>query len=419
MTDDSSSEKVYLARQPILDQDQRTFAYELLFRSGATGGAVISDATQATARVLVNALNSMGISKLVGNNKAYINCDSKMLLENIFEPLLDPKVFVLEVLEDVEATPEIVLAVTKLKEQGFQIALDDFEMTSAHVEKVKLLLPIADYVKFDLMKQSSLAQLKDAVVFCSKYPAIRLIAEKVETEAMYLDCKRLGYSFFQGYFFAKPEIIAGHKLEPKAAGILRLLQILRQEPEISELEDAFKRQPEATINLLKFINSVSMGLNRRVDSIRLAITMIGHIKLQQWLMLMLFAGGGAPTASNSSTLFDNAAQRSRFMENLARIIDPHGNLHERAFLAGMLSRMDALCKVNIETILAEFDLGEEMNRALRENTGILGDLLKITKAVEIDELDVSLGLCLLHKIDTEQMLKALMESWEWVESVKG
>ena len=99
--------------------------------------------------------------------------------------------------------------------------------------------------------------------------------------------------------------------------------------------------------------------------------------------------------------------------------DTYGNLHERAFLAGMLSRMDALCKVNIETILAEFDLGEEMSNALRENTGVLGDLLKITKAVEIDQLEVTMGLCQLHHIDDEQLQEALLESWEWVESVKS
>jgi len=417
MADDSSGEKVYLARQPILDQDRKTFAYELLFRSGATGGAVINDATQATARVLVNALNSMGVASLVGKSKAFINCDRKMLLENNFEPL-DPNVFVLEILEDVVGDPEVAEVVKKLKEQGFEIALDDFEMTPEHVEKVRLFMPLANYVKIDLMLNTP-EQIKATVDFCRKYQGIRLLAEKVETEEQYLTCAKLGYTLFQGYFFAKPEIISGRKLEPKAAGVMRLLQVLRQEPEIHVLEEAFKRQPEVTINMLKFINSASVGLRNRVDSIRLALTMIGQRKLQQWLMLMLFAGGGAPSSSNSSTLFDNAAQRSRFMENLAHIIDPRGNLHERAFLAGMLSRMDALCKVNIETILSEFDLGPELTNALRENTGILGDLLKITKAIEIDQLYVSLGLCQLHKIDNEQLQRALMESWAWVEGVKS
>ena len=417
MADDSGEEKVYLARQPILAQDRKTVAYELLFRSGTSNAAVIGDATQATARVLVNALNSMGIASLVGKNKAFINCDRRMLLENNFAPL-DPNIFVLEILEDVVGDPEIAQVVLQLKEQGFEIALDDFEMKPEHVEKVKLFMPLANYVKVDLMLNSP-EQLKATVDFCRKYAGIRLLAEKVETEAQFIECTRMGYTLFQGYFFAKPQIIEGRKLEAKVAGVMQILQLLRKDPELSVLEEAFKRQPEITINMLKFINSAGMGMRTRVDSIRLAISMLGQRKLQQWLMLMLFAGGSATTSSSSSTLFDNAAQRSRFMENIARIIDPNGQLHERAFLAGMLSRMDALCKVNIETILAEFDLGEEMTTALRENTGVLGDLLKITKSIEIDQLEVSLGLCNLHKIHNEQLQKALMESWAWVENLKG
>lgn len=415
MTTEDTSEKVYLARQPILDLDRKNFAYELLFRSGAVGGAVITDATQATARVLVNTLNSVGVNNLVGRSKAFINCDRRMLLERTFEPL-DPNIFVLEILEDVTGDATIASAVAELKAAGFEIALDDVLMTPEHLEKVKLFLPYISYAKLDLMGNTP-TQLRAAADFFRKHN-IRLLAEKVETEAQFMDCKAMGYSLFQGYFFAKPEIVTGRKLDPKTTGVMRLLQLLRKDPDIRDLENAFKSEPEITLNMLKFINSASIGARSHIDSIRQALTMIGQRKLQQWLMLLLFAGGSAST-SGASALFDNAAQRARLMENLAKYVDTRGNLHERAFLAGMLSRMDALCKVNIETILKDFDLGEELSTALLEHKGILGDLLKIAASLELDELDVTMGLCQLHDISPDSLQRALTESWAWLESVKS
>ena len=415
MTTEDVNDKIFLARQPILDLERKTCAYELLFRSGvAYNGAVITDSTQATARVLVNILNSMGIEAIVGHGKAFINCDRRMLLERTFEAL-DPNIFVLEILEDVVGDELIADSVSILKDAGFEIALDDFVMTVEHIAKIKRFIPLVKYVKVDLMINSP-AQIKASAELFKKFPHIQLLAEKVETEEQFRACKAMGYTLFQGYFFAKPEIIEGRKLDPKTTGVLGLLQVLRQDPEMRVLEEAFKRQPEVTVGMLKYINSASVGARSHIDSIRLALTMIGQRKLQQWLMLMVFAGSGP---SNGSALFDNAAQRARLMENLAKKIDTQGNLHERAFLAGMLSRMDALCHVNIETILKEFDLGKELSEALQEHKGVLGDLLKITAALELDELDVTMGLCDLHHVSPDQLQSSLAESWSWVEAVRG
>jgi len=415
MTTEAMIDKVYLARQPILDLDHKLCAYELLFRSGAKAtDAVITDSTQATARVLVNALNSMGIQTIIGAHKAFINCDRHMLLERTFEAL-DPNVFVLEILEDVVGDELVADSVSILKEAGFEIALDDFEMTTEHIAKISRFIPFVTYVKVDLICNSP-AQVKASAQLFKPYTNIQMLAEKVETEEQFRECKAMGYTLFQGYFFAKPEIIEGRKLDPKTTGVLSLLQVLRQDPELNVLEEEFKHQPEVTLGMLKYINSASIGNRCKIDSIRLALAMIGQRKLQQWLMLMLFAGVGP---SSGSALFDNAAQRARLMENLAKIIDAFGSLNEKAFLAGMLSRMDALCHVNIGTVLKEFDLGPELSEALQEQKGVLGDLLKIAAALELDELDVTMGLCDLHHISPEQLQVALTESWAWVENVRA
>jgi len=414
MVEDNSN-FVYLARQPILNRARQNYAFELLFRSEAEEGeAIILDATQATARVLVNALNSVGISSLVGSSKAFINCDRKMLLNRNFGPL-DSKIFVLEILEDVNGDPDIVQVVTELKKQGFAIALDDFVMTRDHIERTKHLLPLANVVKVDI-KLNSREQVKDCATYCKAHHEIQLLAEKVETQAQFRECSAWGYHLFQGFFFAKPEIVSGRKLDPRVAGVLELLQLIQSDPDIKDLENGFKHQPILTMNMLKFINSASMGMRNHIESIRQAITLIGHRKLQQWLALLLFAGSANSTPT---ALYQDATQRARFMENLAHLVEPNGHLHERAFLAGMLSRMDALCRVNIQTILKEFNLGEDLSIALLQHEGILGDLLKVTAAIELDQLASALGLCQLHAIRNDQLQESILESWNWVGNMKA
>ena len=116
----------YLARQPILDREGKIYAYELLFRDSPESDiAIIASDVLATAQVLENVLNNIGIERLIGNNKAFVNCSRNMLLDNLFG-LLNPKYFVLEVLEDVEVDEAIVKAVQRYRALGFELALDDF-----------------------------------------------------------------------------------------------------------------------------------------------------------------------------------------------------------------------------------------------------------------------------------------------------
>lgn len=404
-----------LARQPILDRDRQTCAYELLFRGAATGTATHTDGRQATARVLINALNSVGMNTLIGRGKAYINCDRSMLLENVFETL-DPRIFVLEILETVIADPAVIKAIGRLKRDGFKIALDDFILTDENLETIEPFLPFTDQVKIDLLGSTD-TQLIDSAQFFQGFPAIKLLAEKVETNQQFEHCKRLGFTLFQGYFFARPEIISGRTMDPKIQSVVRILQMMKSDPDLDSLEDAFKAQPELTIALLKFINSASIGMRMQIQSIRNAITQIGRRKLEQWLLLLLFANSN-PSANGSSSLMNHAVQRARFMENLSGQLNPDQppEFSQGAFLTGMFSCMDALCNVSVETIVAEFALTSDIAGALLHHEGFLGELLKLAKSVEKAEFNQIEEQC--EKLGcTASMIKdAQSESWAWMES---
>ena len=211
----------YLARQPILDREGKIYAYELLFRDSPESDiAVIASDVLATAQVLENVLNNIGIQRLIGNNKAFVNCSRNMLLDNLFG-LLNPKYFVLEVLEDVEVDEAIVKAVQRYRALGFELALDDFIFNEEFITRFKPLFPYVSYVKMDVVDNSLQSMAAAATFF--KTMGIKLLAEKVEDEATFKRCEEAGYDFFQGFFFAKPELVTGRKIDATSATILQLL----------------------------------------------------------------------------------------------------------------------------------------------------------------------------------------------------
>ena len=145
---------VYLARQPILDKTGKLFAFELLFRdSPKKDSAIIRSAIAATANVLENALNGIGLQALLGSHKGFINCNREMLLGNITS-LLDAKHFVLEILEDVIPDETIVAAVASLKYKGFEIALDDFVYTEENCRLFSPIFPYLSYMRIDLVNNT-------------------------------------------------------------------------------------------------------------------------------------------------------------------------------------------------------------------------------------------------------------------------
>lgn len=276
----------YLARQPILDREGKVYAYELLFRdSPDSNTAVIASDLLATAQVLENVLNSIGIQKIVGTNKAFVNCSRNMLLNSMFR-LLNPKYFVLEVLESVEVDGDVVEAIKKYKAQGFEIALDDFIFNSQFIGRFEPLFPYVSYVKMDVV-ENSIEDIERAVSFF-KEKNIRMLAEKVEDEATFKRCTDAGYDLFQGFYFARPELVTGQKIDATSSAIWRLLKLLRDRPGLDEFCESLDKNPEISANLLKFVNSDSQS-HASIDNIKDAVAWVGMRHMQEWLMLMLYA----------------------------------------------------------------------------------------------------------------------------------
>ncbi len=374
----------YLARQPILDRSGKIYAYELLFRDSPTSDtAVIASDMLATAQVLENVLNNIGVQKIIGNNKAFVNCSRNMLLDNLFG-LLNPKHFVLEVLEDVEVDDAVVQAVQRYRSLGFEIALDDFIFNDEFIQRFKPLFPLVSYVKMDVVDNSIDAMTKAAAFF--KVLGIKLLAEKVEDEATFKRCEEAGYDYFQGFFFAKPELVTGQKIDATSAAILQLMMLLHKRPSLEELCDYFERHQDIAANLLKFVNSDAVSKHSSISCIKDAIVWVGLAHIQEWLLLMLYARPEMGITPQSSPLFQNASHRAKFLESLARTLDQEDDeFCAKAYMVGLISRMDALVRAPLETILPDAPADDEMQDALLNRSGRLGMLLRLADAVEQDD----------------------------------
>lgn len=377
--DEATTSDIFLGRQPILDRDQQLVAYELLFRSGHQNFASFSDGRAATATVIRNLFSELSLGDVLGNYLGYINMDEDMLFSDTLE-LLPKESVVLEILETVKPTPQVVARCVELKARGFSLALDDVCQLS---EPFVPLLPLVDVVKIDL-KTTDPALLPD-LVKTVKQLGKKILAEKVDNQEDMQRCHDLGFDLFQGYYFAKPLIIKGKKLDHSQLALLQLMNLVVSDAENSEIEAVFKQEPGLTINLLRLTNSVASGLPVRITSLRHAITLLGRRQLQRWLQLLLYT---ASAGRGIHPLLQLAATRGRLMELLAEKVAPNDKpFADNAFMAGILSLTPALLNQAIEEIIAGLTLNREVHNALCEHSGQHGDLLSVTELLENAQFD--------------------------------
>ena len=230
-----TSDQVFIGRQPIVDAQQKIIGYELLFRSNAEdNSAQFADDFSAGAQVLVNTLSNMGTEWLMGDRSAFLNVTEAMLSSEFME-LLPAKRIVLEIKGEISSTPELIARMEALKELGFTFALHSPQVKSDNEALIKL----ATYVKVDLLRVPN-DRLGDLSVALKRYP-LKIVAEIVETLDAFKRCKELKFDFFQGYYFAHPEILTAKVINPAQAMVLDILNKVRNNADIAEIEKGFKR----------------------------------------------------------------------------------------------------------------------------------------------------------------------------------
>lgn len=407
----TASHDVFIGRQPILDREEQLVAYELLFRSGHHNHARIEDDLSATAAVISHTFSDLGVEEALGPYKGFLNVSEGMLLSDAVELLPHGKI-VLELLETVDLTPEIVARCRQLQEVGFMIALDDvIGLEAGHRE----MLEFVDIVKVDI-KALDEAALRAITAELKRYP-VQLLAEKVDSREQVQHCLDLGYHLFQGYYFARPTIISGKKLSHSEMSLLRLLGLLLDDADTPKLEGVFKQEPGLTMNLMRLTSSVGTG-GQGVSSLRDAITVLGRRQLTRWMQILLFTQPGS-RGRLVSPLLQLAATRGRFLELLAGQLAP-GNkkLEDAAFMTGIMSLMPALLGIGMDSIVSQLNVGGEVVDALEHRVGRLGTLLRLAETLEQEEFEECAELlALLPGLTLHQVSACETQALAWANSI--
>ncbi|MDQ0622633.1 MULTISPECIES: EAL and HDOD domain-containing protein [Paraburkholderia] len=365
---------VYLGRQPILDRQGALNAYELLFRAGAHNYAEVTNDAQATAQVVARALGGIGVPAVLGPHRGFVNIDRTMLFDDIVH-VMPPERFVLEILETVQFDAQLGRRLGELRRGGFQVALDDVTALS---DELLAMLPHADIVKIDFLQteRAHLPELAAAMLGQGK----TLIAEKVETREDFALARELGFDLFQGYFFARPQVLAAPRNRSPRPGLLRLLALLSRDAGIVELEAELKLNPSVVVQLLRLVNSSAFGLGRNIASLREAIIATGTRQIARWAQLLLYADSG-DLPWRADPLVQLAATRSRFMELAASWMRPADDeFADAAFMTGIFSLVHVLLGTTPKAVLEKLGLAAQIREAIVELRGPLGMLLRIAEA---------------------------------------
>lgn len=396
-------DEIFVGRQPIYDARLKVHAYELLFRGGDTNRADVLDGDQATSQVIVNTFMEIGLDQIVGEHLAFLNLTRSFLVEERTD-VLPPDRVVLEVLEGIEPDEEVQAGIRRLADQGYQIALDDF----LYHESLRPLVELAHLIKIDIMGMDRDA-IREHVRQLAPYD-IPLLAEKVETREEFEFCKSLGFRYFQGYFFCKPNVVRGQRMPSNRLATLRLLSRI-QDPDVSarELEELISHDVTLSYKILRYINSAAMALPRKVESIHQAVVYLGQQAIKNWVTLLSLAG----LEDKPMELLVTAMVRAKMCEELARA-GGHRNT-QVYFTVGLFSALDAMMDRPLEELLDELPLSESVREALLNREGHLGHALHCVLAYERadwDEVNCS-------RLGTQVVRDAYLTAVRWAESISS
>ena len=408
-SDNPALQDFFLARQPILNRDQRLVAYELLFRSTADNQAMITgDAVAATATVIAHA-SDLGMEQVVGLQLAFINVDAVALMSDFIGFLPHHRV-VLEILETVRPTPALLARISELRQAGFRFALDDVVLDTPDVQQ---LLPLVDVIKVDIaqLAPDELPRLAQVLAVSRK----KLLAEKVETMAQFEQCLALGFDFFQGYYFARPVILSGKRMSASELAILHLLELIQSNADNRELERCIKHDAMIGLNLLRLVNTPAVSAGVRVDTLGQALLLLGRRQLQRWLQILLYVRPGA-SAQFTSPLLQLATTRGKLLELMTEKLRPGQHQYaDIGFTVGIMSLMDTLFSMQMSEVVSSVRVNSKVSDALLFRHGELGNMLALGEQVEqADGGPVTAAMLEQLQLSENELTAIQVAAYAWV-----
>lgn len=401
-----SSTALYVARQPILDERGQVFGYELLYRGapGDTTCAVKSDL--ASASVITSAMLDLGLDTLTGGHRAFLNVTGSLVIEQI-DALVPPDDVVLELLETIEVTEDLIAACARLKAKGYVLALDDFVGGSA----AEALLPYVSFVKVDVLN-TPMAEVC-ALAKRLKPLGVTMLAEKVENRDVYDQTRDAGYTLFQGYYFCKPVMQIGAAVPAHQMTYIRLLAALsKPDLTMAELEALVKQDVSLSLRVLRFVNSAAVPIRTEVGSIRQALLLIGIEPIRKWASVWCLAGLNPGTTPELTTLALVRARSCELVGEKSRLLDA-----SELFVVGLFSLLDVLLSRKMADALDNLSLPPSTADALLGRDNKERSVLNAVIAYENGEWDHASQAATSAGVDSAVLPTAYTTALRWAQDI--
>lgn len=382
----------YVARQPILNITEETIGFELLFRDSLNNSFPHIDPNEATSKLITQNQLTIGLDQICQNKLAFINFHELSLLNKI-PTFLNKDTTVVEILEDVAVSPEIIAVCKELYEHGYKLALDDHDFD----EKWSALYPYIHIIKVDISQLSEQKISHFSRQIRKTYPNIILLGERVENENQLRMLKEFGFTLFQGFYYAQPEMLEQTGLSTDKLKLLKLMSLMTT-PEVTfdQVTNIIDKEASISFALLRYISSSSFPLSKDVTTVKHALTYLGFAEIKKFVALIALANLGE---HSNPELHNMAILRSKFCELLEDLNNESGPT-PRAYLTGLLSLISPILNIPIESIIPILPIDNTMKEALLHREGTLGCYLIICEAYETG--DWSLIASTAHQIGLDK-----------------
>ncbi len=395
---------LYIAKQPIFDASNHIYGYELFYRNDDQEMS-LSDRRLATASVLVNTLNQIGLNTLVGLSKAFINIDAKILLTDLIYTIPKER-FVLELSEEIQINQKEFECIKALYREGYSFVLDNVNCNQEYLKNITRVLPYVEYVKFDTSEIYLDALKENLHLFEGK----KLMAQKVESFTVKEDYKALGFDYFQGYYLGKPELIKKNRVDPHHLGVIRLFNLLQGTVSMDEICTNFMHQNEIVLQLLQFVNSGGFSFNHTPKDICDILESIGKKSLTRWLMLIVYSKSGRTSANDINPNSIVVQNRIDLMLGVLKRMNKNDeDLLNKARYIAFLSLLETVFEMPLPLILNEIGVEDVIKDALLYQTGELGRLYALTLSLEKADKDQAKKLLLAYGLEAEDIWQILEE----------
>ncbi|RWZ58859.1 EAL domain-containing protein [Halobacillus fulvus] len=377
--------EVFVARQPILDKREHVFGYELLYRNSRENRYVPTvDGNRATTEVLRNSFLTIGLDRLSQNKPCFINFTEDLLFGKVAE-YFDPRQLIVEILEDVTFSIDLIRVCRGLKEKGFSIALDD--VICVNQPSLYELLPYIDILKVDI--QAASVQSRKEIIYLANQHNITLLAEKVETHEEHRRSVLEGFDLFQGFYFSKPDIVSGIDIpvfQTSYVQMMKELSLPYDEINIDRLTEVLEQDLSLTYKLLRLINtSVHKGMVP-IQSIKQAVMLVGTEALKKWVYVLSIEESSPVQMDVNPIITKTSLIRAKMCEQVAVRLRLTGQA-AGFFLTGFLSMVDVITKRPMKEIMTSIPLDQEIKQALVGTENVYRDILDLVIAMEKADFD--------------------------------